>query len=113
MATRNNSGKNLVGFSGGKDEFYVFGWLLECFQQGVECRIRQHVNLVNIVNFEFPLAWSELNVLTDITYVIDGVVRRPVDFDDIKGSALANFYADRVVGIKLSIGATWAIKGLG
>ncbi len=47
LATRQDSGQNLVLFGGCEDEHHVCGRLFECLQEGVERRCGQHMHLVN------------------------------------------------------------------
>ena len=51
LATRQDCHGHFADFGGGKDEFDVFGRLLQRFQKGVERPGRQHVHFVDDIDF--------------------------------------------------------------
>jgi hypothetical protein len=64
----------------------------QSFQQGVERLLRQHVNLVNDVDFEFT-ARGVADIVAKLTYLIDAVVARAVDLKHIETDPLRNLSA--------------------
>ena len=51
MAARQNRHRDLANFRSGEDKFHMRGRLFQCFEQRVESVGRQHVNLIDDVNF--------------------------------------------------------------
>ncbi len=55
QTTRQNGDWYFLRIGGGQDKLEVFGRLFQGLQHGIECRVGQHVNLVNHENFESAL----------------------------------------------------------
>ena len=79
--------------------------LLERLEQGVERCIREHVNLVDVINFELAACRGESHGLAEVADLLDTVVRRAVDFQHIERTTFRDLDADVLVGIKIDFGA--------
>ena len=55
QAAREYRDRNFLRVGGRQHEFEVFGRLFQRFQHRIECRIGEHVNLVNHEHLEAPL----------------------------------------------------------
>src|ERR1051325_5284374 len=53
LATRENRRKNFFRFGGREHEFHVLGRLFERFKKRIEGFLREHVNFVDDIDFEF------------------------------------------------------------
>ena len=57
-----------------QNENNVCRWLLERFEQGVECRARKHVYLVDDIDSVLCSCRGEGSIVAKLPYVIDAVV---------------------------------------
>jgi len=81
--------------------------------QGVKCRCGKHVNLVNVVDFKFPLCWGELHAFPQVTDVVYAVVGCSVDFQNIERCTFGDFFTDRSFGVEMGTGTVRAIECFG
>ena len=86
--------------------------LFERFQQCVECRRRQHVDLVDDVDFKAALCRRILAILTQIADLIDTVVGRTVNFDHIHAGPRHDRFADLGIVVRLNAGAALGVQCL-
>ncbi len=84
LATRKDGGDNLVLLRRGKDELGIRRWLFQCLQESVEGRCRQHVNLVDDVDFVLPDLRRDPYLVDQIADVIHGVVGCRVELVDVE-----------------------------
>lgn len=63
LAARDDGGKDFIGLGGGEDEFDVWGWFLEGFEESVEGTSGQHVHLVNVDDAKTAAGRGEANGL--------------------------------------------------
>ena len=87
--------------------------LFQCFEQRVECRIREHVHFVDNVHAIMPTKWREFNILANFPHVIHAGVRRAVDFDDIDRMALRDFQTVGAQVTRRISGALFAVECFG
>ncbi len=59
---------------GGKDELYVRRRFLQCLQQGIECLLTEHMNLVNDVDLVTALSGRILTFVSQVPHLVDGIV---------------------------------------
>jgi hypothetical protein len=76
-----------VRLGGGKYENHVSRRFFQSFQQRIECLLRQHVNLVDDVDFEFPPR-CEADVIAKLPDLIHAIVARAVDLKHIEADPL-------------------------
>ena len=74
---------DFVRFGRAEDELHMLGRFFHCFEQRVERRGREHVDLVNDVDLEVTTHRSVRGVGDQLASFLDLVVRRGVDLDDI------------------------------
>ena len=98
LAAADDRGRKFVRLGRGEEEFHVGRRLLEGFEQGVEGRTAQHVNLVDQVDAELASCRQEADVLAQLADLLDAIVARAVDLEDIETDPGGNFAA----GIALS-----------
>src|SRR5262249_714832 len=84
LATTKDGRQNFLRLSGSKNELHVLWRLLQCFQERVKRRGRQHVHFVDEVNFVTAFGRRIPNVLAQLANVLDAVVACTVDFDDVE-----------------------------
>src|SRR3984957_13318440 len=89
LASTQDGWQNLVRLRGGKYENYVSRRFLQSFQQRVKRLLRQHVNLVDDVDFEFP-ARCEADVIAKLSDLVHAIVARAVDLKNIEADPLGN-----------------------
>ena len=87
---REDGREDLVGVRGGEDEGDVLRRLFEGLEQRVEGRGRQHVDLVDDVDLSTRKARQVVDLLAQPTDVVDGVVARAVDLDDVHALAFGH-----------------------
>jgi hypothetical protein len=92
LASTQDGWQNLVRLRGGKYENHVSRRFLQSFQQRVECLLRQHVNLVDDVDFEFA-ARREPDVITELSDLVHAIVARAVDLKHIEADPLGDLSA--------------------
>ena len=74
LAPRDDGREDLVGFGGGKDEFYMCGRLLQGLQEGIKGRRLEHVHFVNVVDLETSAGGSVVNRFSQFPDLIDPVI---------------------------------------
>ena len=87
--------------------------LLECFQQGVERRVRKHVDFVNDIDPIVAAERRKLHVLTDFPHVVHTGVGSAVNLDHIDRCALSDLQAAGADVTGGRDGTTLAIERLG
>ena len=110
LTTRKNGRQNLVHLCGRKDEFHMRRRLFQGLQQGIEGLIGQHVHLVDVVNFEFPLHRRVVDGVAQRTHFVDTVVGSTVDLDNIERCSFGNLQANWVVRIEVDLGPARTIQ---
>ena len=112
LAARENRGENLLRIGGGEEKFYVCRRFLEGLQQRVERRRREHVNLVDDVNFELRGGGRKLRGLAQVADLLDAVVARAVDFDHVQRPSFHDFLTARIVVGEVRLGPAGAVQAL-
>ena len=74
LATGKDGRDNLVTFGSGQDENGVAWRFFQRFQEGIECRIRKHVNLIDDVDLVLSGLGRVANLLYQIPDIFYGVV---------------------------------------
>ena len=82
--------EQLVGLGGGQHEHDMVGWLFQRLEQGVARRPGEHVGLVEDVDPLRPTGGDGSDVDPDLPDVLDLVVRRRVELDDVERGALGD-----------------------
>ena len=113
LATREDGRQDLVNLRGGENEFDVRRWFFERLEQGVEGLIGEHVDLVDVVNFELPAHRCVVYGFAQGADLIDAIIGSTVDLNDIKRSALGNLLTDGVIRIEVDLGTAGTIKSFG
>src|SRR5262245_23222532 len=90
LATAEDSCQDFLRLGRGKNEFHVLWRLFQRLQKRVERRRRQHVHLVDKVDFVAPFGRRIPDVLAQLAYVLDAVVACAVDFDYVEAVAAGN-----------------------
>ena len=110
---REDGGEDLVGFGGGEDEFHVLRRLLQGLEEGVKGGCGEYVDLIDVIDPEFPAGGGEADGFAELADFIDAVVRGTVDFEDIERAAFGDFDAEVVIGIEIRLRSAGAVEGLG
>ena len=113
LASREDGDRDLVRLGRGEEEFDPFGRLFEGLEQGVEGPGREHVDFVDVIDFEPGAAGPESGVLAEFADLLDSVVARPVDLDDVDVLADGDRLADVAGEVGLLGGPVDAIQALG
>lgn len=75
--------QQLVRFRGGEDEFYMGRRLLQGFKERIECGDGEHVDFVDDIELEARTCRNIGRLLAQGADLLDAVVGRTVDFDDV------------------------------
>ena len=113
LAAGENGGQNLLRIGGGEEEFHMRGRFLEGLQQRVERGRREHVDFVDDVDFELRRGGRKLGGLAEVAHLLDAVVARAVDFEDVERAAFGDFLAARVGLVDVHLGAAGAVQAFG
>ena len=76
---------DLVLLCGGQDEDGMGRRLFQCFKEGVEGLLREHVDLINDVDLELSGLWCEAHLVNQTSNIVHRVVRGGIEFEDIQG----------------------------
>ena len=71
------------------------------------------MDLIDVVNFERGLRGSVLHGLAELADLLDAIIRRSIDFEDIEGVSFCDFDEIRVVGVEIDRGATRIVESFG
>ena len=112
LAAGDDSGGDFVALGGGHNEDGVLRRFLQRFEQRIERRATEHVDLVNDVDLVLAGAGSEIDLVTQVTDVVDAVVGGGVDFDHIQVAAFGDGNAVGADLIWLAVGWVQAVEGL-
>ena len=113
LAAGEDGGQDLVRLGGGEDEFHVRRRFLERLEQRVEGRVREHVDLVDVVDLELPAGGGEADGFAQVADLFDAVVRGAVDFQHVERAAFGDLDADVLVGVEVGFRAVGAVERLG
>lgn len=114
LAARQYGRYNFVLFGGGKYENHIRRRFLKGFEECIERRLCEHVHLIDD---EYPVAadcrWYH-HLLDEAADVVDAVVRRRVEFYDIKRTVFIELPAGIALVAGLAVGcARGAVDGFG
>ena len=84
LATAQDGWNNLVLFGGCQNENGVCRWLFECFQECVEGRRREHVNLVDDIHLVLACLRRYAHAVNNRTDVIYAVVGSGIEFEHVE-----------------------------
>ncbi len=87
VRARADRADDLFGLGRGEDELDVIGRLFDELEQGVEALRGHHVRLVEDEDLESIACGSEYRALAQISRIVDAVVARRVDLDDVERTA--------------------------
>ena len=113
LATRKNRSGNLVKLGRCENKGQVLGRLFENFQQGVKCRRRKHMHLVNDVHTLFDGNGGEHGLLTKLTDIVNTVVGSGIYLNDIKNAAVLDAGTGRAFAAWITVFGMLAVQGLG
>ena len=102
-----------MDLGGGEDKFDVRRWFFERLEQSIECRVSEHVDLVDVVYFELPAHGRVVYGFAKGADLIDAIVGSTVDLDHVERCALGDLLADGIIWIEIDLGTTGAIERLG
>jgi hypothetical protein len=72
-----------LDFGGGEDEFYVRRGFFEGFEEGVEGGVGEHVDLIDVVDFELAASGGVFDGFAEVADLVNAVVGGTVDFEDV------------------------------
>ncbi len=113
LAAREDGGDDLVFFGRGQDEQGMGGRLLECLEEGVEGRRREHVHLVDDVDAVFSDLGRDAHLVGERADVLDRVVGGGVQLVDVHRAILLERPARLALATRLHLFGTEAVDGLG
>jgi hypothetical protein len=73
-----------VRFRGSENENNVRRRFFQSLQQGVECLLSKHMNLIDYVYFVFAPHGRKTNIFPEFADLVDAVIARTVDLEDIQ-----------------------------
>ena len=114
LAAAEDGGGDFLDVGGGEDELHVSRWFLEGFEEGVEGRVREHVNFVDDVEFVLSAGGGVADVFDDdLADFVDLGVGGGVELEDIEAGARSDFAADIALVAGGDGGALDAVEGFG
>ena len=113
LASTQNRRQNLLGIGRREEKLHMRRGLFQRLEQRIESRCREHVNLVDDVDFVFARGGRKLGRIPQLTNLVDAVVRSTVDLQYVQGAPLGDFLHPRVGIVELNAGSTGAIERLG
>ena len=103
LTTRKNGWNNLVLLRRRQNENGVGRGFLQGFQKRIECRLAEHVDLINDEDLVLTLLRLKPNLLRQGADVVDRVVTRSIEFGDVERSVIIEGYATRTLVARLKI----------
>lgn len=76
--------RNLLDLSRREDEFHMRRWFFERLEERIKCSRREHMNLVDDIDFILSLIGFESGFFDEITDILDAVIARSVDLDTVE-----------------------------
>ena len=73
-----------MAFSGSQNKNNMWRWFLKGFKQGVRGVVAEHVDFVNDVDLVACLIGGIVDLLTEVSNIVNTGVTGGVNFDDIK-----------------------------
>ena len=117
LRAREDRREHLVRLGRREDEQGVLGRLLERLQDRVEGARREHVHLVEDVDLLLGALRRDADRLAQLAHVVDAVVARGVDLDDVDRAAVVERRARLARAARLGVGPLGerrlAVDGLG
>jgi len=112
LRARTNGGHHLVRFRGRQHEDHVLGRLLKGLQERRRRRLGELMDLVEDV--DLPAARRAVpRSGSDLTDIVDPVVRRGVELDDVQRRALGDRHTTGALVAGVAVERPLAVKGLG
>ena len=93
LAAAENRRGNLLSLGGGEEKLHVLGWFLQRLQQCVEGRRREHVHLVDQVDFVRAAGRGISGVLAQRSDAVDAVVASAINLHHIETASLGDLDA--------------------
>jgi len=62
----------------------MWWWLFENLQKCIKCSLREHVHLIDNIDFIFSLIWLKTCAIDQVANIIDARVARGIDLDHIE-----------------------------
>ena len=93
LAATQDGWQNFLRLGRRENKFHMLGRFLQRFQKRVERCSREHVHLVDQINFVTPFGRSVAGVLAQLAHVFHAVVAGAVDLDDIETVPRGNLAA--------------------
>ena len=67
-----------------EDEFHMAWWFFEGLEESIKCSRREHMDLVDDIDFILSLIGFESGFFDEITDILDAVIARSVDLDTVE-----------------------------
>ena len=115
LAAGQDGNRNLLNFGGREDEFDVWRRLFQHFQQSVEGVFGEHVHFVNNKDLVAGTCGKVADIFLQFADVFHAGIGRAVDFDDVSGDAIGDFFTGcaLVAGIGKRRTGLFAIENFG
>ena len=88
LTTGKNSDWDLPNFRRRKDKLYMFRWFFKCLKQAIESLSRQHMNLIDNIDFIASRDRLIANLFNYFTNIVDTRVRGRIHLDHINMTAI-------------------------
>ena len=93
LAAAQNCRQNFLRLGRREDELHVRRRFFQRLEQRVERRRSEHVHFVDDVDLEVPFARRVAHVVAQLAHLLDAVVARAVDLEDIEAVAAGDLLA--------------------
>lgn len=78
-----------------QNKYRVRRRFFQCFQEGIECRLRKHVNLIDDIDLVFAGLWRYAYLLGEASDIIYRVIRSSIQLMNIERITVAESAAGR------------------
>ena len=106
LTAAQNGGQNLVFLRGGENEDDMCGWLLQCLQESIEGRRRQHVYLVDDKHLVLAYLRRDARLFHQRLDVLHGIVGGGIKLENIEGT----LFVERLTGFTMAAGLTFGCR---
>jgi hypothetical protein len=102
-STRSDGLRDFIDLSRREDEFHMSWWLFQSFEQSIECSGREHMDFIDDIDLIFPLVGLKSRSLDEITHILDSVIARTIDLDDIEEGIIVESLTVRTYMTRIAI----------
>ena len=105
LATREDGWQYLVFLGSGKDKDDMSWWFLKSFEERIECRLREHVDLVDDKHLVFTHLWWNASLIHEGFDLLHAIVAGSIELKDVVRALLIKSLAAFALATSIAIGS--------